>query len=692
MDQLQLIFEESPWWILPSIILGAGYAWLLYQKKGPWSNTTHKILAALRGFFVALLAFFLINPLLKQIISQIEDPIVVIAVDNSASVLGVDEDPELLKTELSSLISGIDQSTTQVDVYTFDGRLAPNEFDSLKFDSKSTHLSGILRSIQSDYEGRNLAGVVLASDGIFNQGLSPQYRNYAFPIHTVGLGDTIPKRDVKIKNLYYNKIAYLGNKFPLVVEVQNDGILSESTSISILQNGQLLATETVELSSDNTVFSTEFNLEANTAGFQRYQVVVDEVADELTAANNTQDAYLEIIDGKEKILMIGFAPHPDMKAITAALSKNENYEITQYIPGVNEYEVDQYDLIIINEAFDRFNLLKPIFDQVLQYNASLLVVLGNRSNFKAYNETFDLAQFEAKAGQRDKVSPSYNEDFSYFTFDQENQSVLNGYPPITVPYGEFSVHPETEVLFYQKVGSIETTKPLMMVRNTQDRKIGVIIGEGFWQWRLQEYAQYESTAVFDQFISKTVQYLSTKEDKRKFRLYPEKNEYFDTEPVIFEAEVYNNIYEPVYGFEINLSLKDEDGNINQYSLINSESNSRLTVGQLSPGIYQYEAYTILDDKRETITGELSVQELQLESISLTAQHQLLRTVSQNTGGQFFHLSEIRSVPAYLAQQEAKGIVYSTESFESLINLKWIFFILLALVSTEWFIRKYSGSY
>ena len=84
-----------------------------------------------------------------------------------------------------------------------------------------------------------------------------------------------------------------------------------------------------------------------------------------------------------------------------------------------------------------------------------------------------------------------------------------------------------------------------------------------------------------------MQYLSTKEDKRKFRLYPEKNEYFDTEPVIFEAEVYNNIYEPVYGFEINLEIKDESGTINQYSFINSESNSRLTIGQLSPGIYQY---------------------------------------------------------------------------------------------------------
>ncbi len=692
MDQLQLIFEESPWWVLASVALGVGYAWLLYQRGGPWSNTTNRILAGLRGLLVGLIVFFLINPLLKQIISEIEDPVFVIAVDNSSSMLGVDEDPQAIKARFRELKETIDNDVTDVDIYSFDGKLLLSDFDSLRFNTKATDLSRLLKRISSDYEGRNLAGVVLASDGIFNQGLSPEYRNYAFPVHTLGLGDTIPKRDIKVKNLYYNKIAYLGNKFPLVVELQNDGISSESTDISILQNGQLLATETVELDADNSVFQTEFNLEAATAGFQRYTVVVGEVPNELTYANNSQDAYLEIIDGKEKILMIGFAPHPDMKAIHAALSRNDNYEIVQYIPGVSEFEEDQYDLFIINEAFDRFNLLQPIFNQLQQYSASMLLILGNRSNFNLYNQTFDIAPFEVKAGQRDRVSPSYNENFSYFTFDRENQSVLNSYPPISVPYGDFNVHPETQVLFYQQVGSIETLKPLMMVRNTQDRKVGIMIGEGFWQWRLQEYAQNENTDVFDQFISKTVQYLSTKEDKRKFRLYPEKNEYYDTEPVIFEAEVYNNIYEPVYGFEINLEIKDESGMVNQYSFINSESNSRLTIGQLSPGIYQYTGYTIMDDRRETISGELSVQELQLEAISLTAQHQLLRTISENTGGSFFHISEIDQLPDFLAQQEIKGVIYSTESFQSLINLKWIFFLLLMLLSTEWFIRKYSGSY
>jgi hypothetical protein len=45
--------------------------------------------------------------------------------------------------------------------------------------------------------------------------------------------------------------------------------------------------------------------------------------EEFTAQNNSRDAYIEVIDGKEKILLLAAAPHPDIKAIKSALEKNE---------------------------------------------------------------------------------------------------------------------------------------------------------------------------------------------------------------------------------------------------------------------------------------------------------------------------------------------------------------------------------
>ena len=46
----------------------------------------------------------------------------------------------------------------------------------------------------------------------------------------------------------------------------------------------------------------------------------------------------------------------------------------------------------------------------------------------------------------------------------------------------------------------------------------------------------------------------------------------------------------------------------------------------------------------------------------------------------------------LEKIKAASLIHSEETFNQLINLKWVFFLLLALISTEWFLRKYLGAY
>jgi hypothetical protein len=46
----------------------------------------------------------------------------------------------------------------------------------------------------------------------------------------------------------------------------------------------------------------------------------------------------------------------------------------------------------------------------------------------------------------------------------------------------------------------------------------------------------------------------------------------------------------------------------------------------------------------------------------------------------------------LLVKEATSIIRAEEKYDSLIKLKWIFWVLLAMISTEWFMRKYYGSY
>jgi hypothetical protein len=46
----------------------------------------------------------------------------------------------------------------------------------------------------------------------------------------------------------------------------------------------------------------------------------------------------------------------------------------------------------------------------------------------------------------------------------------------------------------------------------------------------------------------------------------------------------------------------------------------------------------------------------------------------------------------MAREDIKTISYTEKKLNDLINLKWIFFIILALISAEWFMRKRNGAY
>jgi hypothetical protein len=67
-------------------------------------------------------------------------------------------------------------------------------------------------------------------------------------------------------------------------------------------------------------------------------------------------------------------------------------------------------------------------------------------------------------------------------------------------------------------------------------------------------------------------------------------------------------------------------------------------------------------------------------------------LSSSTGGKFYPLGQINAMLSELQNKKVSSVIRSEESFDSALNLKWVFGVLLLLISAEWFLRKYFGSY
>jgi hypothetical protein len=679
----RLIFEYSPAFIILCLAIGVGYAWLLYKRKHTWAKSTNRILFFVRALAVALAAFLLIGPILKLTTNQFEKPEVVFLVDNSlsvAEVLGPEKQKGLLNN-LTTQSKGLEDAGYQVN------------FRSL--DTTTSNIHGALRSITSDYEGKNLAGIVLASDGIYNSGPSPLYTTLRIPVYTIGVGDTTQRVDLALKNVAFNKIAYQGNRFPVRAEVLVKGLINQDVRVTISSGGKTISTQNKN-SGNKNLLDFDFLIDANEKGIQRLDVAIDPIKQEVNQKNNRTAIYVEVVEGKKKILVVSPSPHPDIKALRAAIEKNSNYEFHLHIPGVKEEDQQvlqpgKVDLVIFSQALDNEGKTLSLVQKFQKSHAGMLFMVGSKTNLRQFANIGMPLTFE-NIGQRDEVVPNFNIEFRDFAFSDGIAGRFSRYPPVSVPFGKFTYPAEAAVLLYQRIGSVATNRPLLLSWNGPDNRIAVLLGEGIWKWRLNEFAETERSDAFDEVFSKLIQYLSTADDRRRFRSFPIQNEFTDSEPVTFESQLYNDLFEPIYGNTVQIELRDEKGKISQYSYTTSPASTRYRIGGLREGIYRYTASTQLSTGKEQVTGEFLVTAQNIEAQNLTADFGLLRKLADESGGKFYTEANAAGLNADLSKVQAKTLIHSEDSFHPMINLKAVFFLLLFLLTLEWGTRKYLGAY
>ena len=679
MEKNFLQFDLSEWWIPVILLLATALTWFLYSvKKNAWSRNQNLILAFLRWTAIVLLLTLLLEPIIKQSISRTEKPIVTVAVDNSQSVSLRSIDSTVLKNKVQELVQSLEAEEVEVELFSL------NSQDSFLVNQPTTDLSSLQQQIINAMEGRNWVASVLLSDGIFNRGSSPIYKDYTVPQHTIGLGDTIPPRDINISRVRYNRLSYKGNDTPINIEISQQGYRGQEITVELIEDGKIIQQEQLRLS--NSTQEISFTINSENEGLRRISARTKVQSGEFVSENNSASIFMEVIDGKQKVLIVASSPHPDIKAIKSALTVTENYEITTYMPSIDENEPDDiFDVVIYHGAFSRFTEYEP------KENPGIWYILNGESVLNLMNTEVPFFNIRRRGSQTDKVTSSLNSTFTKFEIEDDKR-VLDEVPPLEIPFGDYDASGPVETLLFQKVGSIATSKPLFTFFDDGSRKLALLAGQNIWKWKLQETAIHGDTEVFQQIVSKTVQYLSVKNDKKQFRFRVRENSFSDLDPIRFDSEVYNDIYERVYGNNISIDIINENGVKQSFEFADSEYNSTFKLPALEGGIYSYTARTMLGDKRLSDKGQFLVEKVNREYLNLTADHNILKNLSLKTSGKYFHHSQFDQAIDELKNKEYKAIIRSAETLFPLIRSQWMLVIILVLFSIEWLLRKYWGGY
>ncbi len=670
---------------------------LYYRNQGlaEIPTTVRWGMAFLRFALVSVICLLILGPLLRYLEVDIEPPILALIADDSKSMVMVGDSvtsANSVNATKDDLVKALSEAY-EIETYSFGSEL--KERSELTFNEPETDISAALNSIELRYANRNLGAVVLLSDGISNKGLNPRYSisNLPAPVYTVAFGDTTVHRDAKIAEVASNDLAYLGNTFPIEVRVSASKMTGASGILRVLDGDRVLFEEQVDYDSENYSNTFRTLIEANESGLKRYTVTLSVDEEESNPRNNVASVIIEVIDGRQKILLLAHSPHPDVKAIRESINANPNYEVDVFLDREFQGDLDDYDLLILHQLPSRVSSGRRLKTQLENNSIPKLLIMGRKSVVGDLPALGSGVEFLGRARSTNDVKGEVNDDFSIFELSPELSTLLNVSPPLQVPFGEWNISNSAEVLLYQSVGKITTTEPLLVLNSYSENKVATLLGEGIWRWRMTDFAINENHDRFDAFMGSLVQYLSLKEDKRLFRVEGP-GTIMENQPIRFRAELYNPSYEQVNDVEVNLIVEDEEGNEFPFTFSKTPGAYQLEIGALPPGNYSYNAFVSRGGEKYEAFGSFPIKPFTLESSGLLANHKLLNVLSENSSGKMYYPESTKSLSDYLLSEESsiKPVSYSTEVFDTILNLKWLFWILLILLSGEWFLRKYYGRY
>ena len=686
------------WIYVIAILTGLCYAALLYvfNKRQHYGKVLTAILFILRSVTVALLVTILFNPYFKSKVSEVEPATIIIAQDNSASLVMTKDSTFYKNTfplSVDTLICKLENDFT-VDKYLFGNEI--KEFDTIDFQDYHTDFSEMLNYIKKSYYKKNVGAVILLSDGICNKSYVPEQNieSYPFPIYTVTLGDTTNYPDFYIKDVFYNKTSPTNTIFPLRLVANANNCKNKTMNIKILVNNEVIKEEDIFINSNRFSETLDLNINTEDEGVKQIDIKISAVEDEVITDNNNRRFFIEVIDKQYKVLFYAKSPHPDLGSLKNILGDNFEIEILfqdEEIPDINGY-----DIVFLHQVpflgMHNYKILESQLNE--NKDIPIFFIIGGNTDFEAFNNLQNSMKISKGAvNTLLDIKPHYNQNFGLFNIDNEVIEVVNTFPPLALPHLEFSLNANHDMLLQMEIRDVLMQAPLLSFTTDADgRKNAFLLGTGIWRWKLNEYYKHNDNDNYEELFTKSIKYLLTEKDKELI-IYHEEN-YLNNENVIFTADLKNPSQELTTEPDLRIRITNKHSK-DYYEYIFSKKGKSyyLDINNLPEGIYDYIAQAEYGGKNYIENGSFSVVSVGAEAQDLRADSQRMQLLSTLTGGRNYNVNGLKLLADDIKEDERiTSILREETNYKDLINLKSIFFIVLSLVSIEWILRKMFGTY
>jgi uncharacterized membrane protein len=746
----QFGFDVRPrlWLILLFAILLSVFIYFVYVRpRLRVSRRTTILLASLRTALIVLVVFMLLKPVV--VVSSVvpRSSYIALAIDDSLSMKLQDTPDRSTRLEyakqmlLSPLGSGKNSFLANLDdkfktnLYGFSGDVT-NIVDgsTLYGEGRTTDVAGALDEIAKRSSGMPLSAIVLVTDGAANvsRDLSATLRELRardVPVFTVGVGDTARPLDAELTRIDLPRRVLVGSRANIEAFVRLSGYGATKVLMSVREDGRAIKTEEFNLRGNDTQ-AVNLEITPSTPGFRRYTVEITPLEGEVTIENNKQEALVEVIAGPMRILHVEGEPRWELGKIRESLSlaeKNltvaslqrtgENKFYRQGIGGEQELvngfprteeELFAYDGLVLGSVEAGFFTavqLRNIEAFVARRGGGLLA-LGGRFSFDSgrykgtpiddllplalEGRTVDMAESYAPVYKPQLTGAGQEHPITRLNEDRAaSQKTWNEMPPISISEALKTVKPGATVLLEAKrAGASSPAVPLLAQQRYGRGQTLAFTATDTWRWRMKMDSKSNA---HETFWRQMLRYLVSGTPKQ-IEVGAEQDVYVMDDMVQVVADIRDKHYNPVNDAHAIARITKPSGATLDVPLkFTSINDANVYTGEFKADELGQHGIELLANSKSLgqvdVKSTVLISDLNREFYGAAQNSDLLKRIAAETGGKYYQAGDLQSLLDDLTYRKTP---YSEMQTKDLWDMPINFFLIIGLLSAEWFLRKREG--
>ena len=709
-EEINLHLYYSSLYFFIALTIIAAYTYYVYRFTVPPVSKTKKIiLVALRTVALIVILFIFFEPVLSFTKKIILEPINLIFVDDSRSMTIKDGTDRINKVKEITSDFLTNPILAKDEIYLFGSHireLSEDSLDNLGFDDAVTNISQIFSSIEMDK--KNYSTIIMITDGVVTAGSNSINTaiNLGLPIFTIGIGDTVQRKDAAVKRVQYNRLLYAETPTTISVTLLHNGLNGENTNISLYEDNVLMEQKNIVL--NKTGIQNElFTYTPQTSGEKKLTVVISTLSDEFTSANNKKVFYINVLSNKVKVLILAGSPSPDLTFIKNALRTDENFTVKSLTHISKDKFAEQGSLEFVDSADIYFligfpsnetspELLNRVIRRINYSRVPFFFTFAegiNINKLRALQSELPFSILGENRGFREVQPQIFNDQKNNPIIQNRAHNILdawNNLPPISQPSNDFVPKPESNVIAKINVNNTVLNLPLIISRSFSGKRSIAVLGKDIWKWKLKTVRRdYD---LFNSFIINSLKWLNVSDKNKRVKITINKKNYSLGELIEFEAQVYDESINPISDAEIKLNIKSGTDN---YELDMQNAGNGLYEGSIrinKKGDFVFSGNALLDGKKlGSIAGTFNIGELDLEMIDTRMNYELLNLLANETHGEFADANNYKQLfgKIRIENEKSRKAKFATSEI-TLWSNDWLMVIAILLFSLEWFLRKRAG--